>query len=102
MSGIRDEGLLDSALAQPRQTFNGHDLYALPEEKAGRYAFGIIRNHPFIDGNKRTGAACIGICLRINGFRFKPRHDDFQQTIIAVADGNMGFEQLVSWIQSNL
>lgn len=60
--GVRDEGMLDSALAQPFQTFGGQELYATVAEKAARYAFGIISDHPFVDGNKRTATAVFGLC----------------------------------------
>ncbi len=53
--GLRDEGLLDSALAAPFQSFSGESAYHSPQAKAARLGFGIIRNHPFVDGNKRTG-----------------------------------------------
>ncbi len=102
MSGLRDEGLFDAATEQPRQTFDGIDLYSTAEEKAARYAYGIVNNHPFADGNKRTGAACIGMFLRLNGFRFKPRSMELYDTIIAVADGSMEYEELVAWIQAQL
>lgn len=65
MPGLRDPGLLDSALAQPFQTFGGVDLYPTLAQKAARYAWGIARNHPFADGNKRTAAACMAAYLRI-------------------------------------
>lgn len=97
--GIRDNGLLDSALKQPFASFNGKDLYPAIEEKAARYGYGIIKNHPFVDGNKRTGAAVIVIFLRANGIGFKPRAADFYTVIIDVAEGSATYEDLVSWIK---
>lgn len=102
ISGLRDAGLLDSALAQPQQTFDGQDIYQSPAEKAARYAYGIIQNHPFADGNKRTGAALLGVFLRANGIRFKPRLLDMQKAIIAVADGSMSYSELAEWVQAQL
>ena len=102
IDGVRDEGLLESALAQPMQTFGGVDLYPSLAEKAARYAYGIIKNHPFADGNKRTGAAVLAVFLRANGCRFKPRAKDFQATVLAVADGSMDFDGLVRWIGQQL
>ena len=96
LDGLRDEGLFDAALEQPRQTFDGKDLYPTVAEKAARYAYGIVRNHPFADGNKRTGTACMGMFLAINGFRFKPRHDKLLQVVLAVADGSMGYDELAA------
>ncbi|MBP3222416.1 MAG: type II toxin-antitoxin system death-on-curing family toxin [Actinomycetaceae bacterium] len=72
-AGVRDEGLLNSSCAQPAQSFDGYELYPTLAENAAQYAYGIINNHPFVDGNKRTGAAVLGTFLRLNGCRFKPR-----------------------------
>ena len=102
IEGLRDEGLLDSALAQPQQIFGGSELYPSLPEKAARYAFGIINNHPFADGNKRTGAAVLATFLRANGKRFKPRLLDMQVTIMSVADGSMDYDELVAWIEEQL
>lgn len=102
MPGVRDEGLLESALAQPFAAFGGQELYPSIPEKAARYGFGIIKNHPFADGNKRTGAALIFAFLRGNDYRFKPRTREFYDVIIAVADGTMGYDELVAWIEKQL
>ena len=102
LDGLRDEDLFDAAIEQPRQTFDGIDLYPTAAEKAARYTYDIVNNHPFADGNKRTGAACMGMFLRLNGIRFKPRHDDLLQTIYSVADGSMGYDELVAWIEQHL
>ena len=99
IDGLRDQGLLESAIAQPQQTFDGVELYPSLAEKAARYAYGIIKNHPFADGNKRTGAAMLAVLLWANGVRFKPRLTDMQETIIQIADGTLGYEELVAWIE---
>ena len=99
LPGVRDEGLLDSALAQPWQTFGGRDLYEGDVAKACRLCYGVIRDHPFTDGNKRTGAALLGASLRLCGHHFKLRHDDFLRAMLAVADGSMSYEQLVEWVE---
>ena len=65
--GLRDEGLLDSALAAPFQSFSGESAYPSPQAKAARLGFGIIRNHPFVDGNKRTGTHVMLVFLALNG-----------------------------------
>ena len=78
------------------------NLYPTKPRKAARYAFGIIKNHPFADGNKRTGTALMLTFLRGNGFRFKPRNTELYDTIIAVADGSMEYDELVAWIQAQL
>ena len=102
LDGVRDEGLLESALAQPFQTFGGEELYPGLAQKAARYAYGIASNHPFADGNKRTATAVMGVFLRMNGCRFKPRHDELLDTMVGVADGSVSFEQLTEWIESQI
>ena len=97
LRGLRDEGLLDSALAQPFQTFDGADLYPSAIEKACRYAFGIISDHAFLDGNKRTGAALLGTYLRMSGIDFRPDHTAYLEVILGVADGVMSYDSLVEW-----
>lgn len=100
LDGVRDEGILKSALGQPFQTFGDEHLYPDPIEKACRYAFGIISGHPFLDGNKRTGAALLGTCLRVSGIVFKPDHASFLETILGVADGSVGYDELVRWVRN--
>ncbi len=99
LDGLRDEGLLDSALMQPFQTFGGADLYPSAIEKACRYAFGIISDHPFLDGNKRTGAALLGAYLRNSGVEFKPDHAAFLKVMLGVADGSVDYGTLVEWVK---
>jgi death-on-curing protein len=101
LSGVGDEGLLDSALTQPFVTFDGIDLYPSVEEKAARYAFGIVKNHPFADANKRTGTACMVAFLKQNNLRFKPRHKDLEQIILDVASGAVSFDALVAFVRAN-
>lgn len=102
LDGLRDEELFDAAIEQPRQTFDGIDLHPTAAEKAARYAYGIVKNHPFADGNKRTGGACIGMFLGLNEIRFKPRHDELLQTVYALADGFLSYDKLVAWIEEQL
>ena len=99
---MRDEGLLASALAQPFQTFGGEELYPTAVQKAARYAYGIASNHPFVDGNKRTATAVMGAFLRMNGLRFKPRHDEFLATMLGVADGSVSFERFTEWLSNEI
>ena len=100
LDGLRDEGLLDSALMQPFQTFGGADLHPSAIEKACRYAFGIISDHPFLDGNKRTGAALFGTYLRMSGIDFRPDHAAYLKIILGVADGSVSYDELVEWTKS--
>lgn len=100
LDGVRDEGMLASALAQPFQTFDGEELYPSAVEKACRYAVGVISGHPFLDGNKRTGAALLGAYLRMCGVDFAPDHAAFLSAMLSVADGSMGYKELVNWVRS--
>ena len=100
VDGVRDEGLLESALAQPLQSFGGAELYPTDEAKACRYAYGIIKNHPFVDGNKRTATALMGASLRISGLAFRPRHDELLRAMLGVAEGSWDFDALVEWVHS--
>lgn len=102
LPGLRDEGLLESALAQPFQAFGGEELYPTFAEKAARYAYGIAKNHPFLDGNKRTATACMAAYLRLNGFGFKPMASELLTTMLGVADGTVSYEDLVGWVARNL
>ena len=100
IDGVRDEGLLESALAQPLQSFDGVELYPTDEANACRYAYGIIKNHPFVDGNKRTATALMGAYLRISGLAFQPRHDELLKAMLGVAEGSWDFDTLVEWVHS--
>ncbi len=102
LDGVRDEGLLESALAQPFQTFGGLELYPSIAQKAARYAYGIARNHPFADGNKRTATAVMGTFLRMNGCSFKPSHSELLATMLGVADGSISCEQLADWMEGQI
>ena len=102
VGGIRDEELLASALAQPFQSFDGIELYPTDEAKACRYAYGIIKDHPFVDGNKRTATALMGTYLMMSGFEFRPGHAELLKAMSGVADGSWGFEELVSWVQATV
>lgn len=98
LPGVRDEGLLESALAQPYQSAFGQDLYPTIEAKAARLCYGIAKNHPFLDGNKRAACACMGAYLRLNGRRFKPEAADLLRVMLSVAAGTTGFDELAAWV----
>ncbi len=97
--GIRDEALLDSAISNPFQTFDGIDLYPSVEEKAARLAYGLIRNHPMIDGNKRIGAHSMLVFLEINGIHTVYSQRELYEIILEVAEGKAGSEELIEWIK---
>ena len=99
--GIRDGGLLDSALDRPlnRLAYEPHSTLA---QLAASYGFGLARNHPFVDGNKRAAFLAMGIFLAINGVNFRPQQDDATQTILSLAAGDLSEADLAEWIGANL
>ena len=102
IAGIRDEGLLDSAINAPFQSFDGEDFYPTLLEKASRLCYGIISNHPFLDGNKRTGTHVMLVFLNINGVYLNYDDIDLINIILSVASGNMTENQLLLWIQNHI
>lgn len=100
--GVRDEGLLDSAVNTPFQTFSGQDLYPTVLEKAVRLDFGLIRNHPFIDGNKRIGTHAMLVFLNLNSITLSYEDDELISTILSVASGEMDADGLLKWIQQHI
>jgi death on curing protein len=99
--GIRDIGLLESAIAQPRMTFGGEDLYLSLLEKAAALGFSIIMNHPFVDGNKRTGHAAMETLLVLNGLEINASVDEQERVVLAIASGELGREAFVEWLQQH-
>jgi death-on-curing protein len=98
-AGLRDEGLLESALDRPRNRW----AYEQAElaELAAAYAFGIARNHPFVDGNKRTSLLALYTFLGVNGIDFVVAEADAAAMILALAAGEVSEESLVRWIRDN-
>ena len=100
--GIRDEGLLDSSINTPFQTFSGQDLYPTVLEKAVRLGFGLIRNHPFIDGNKRIGTHAMLVFLNLNSITLSYEDDELISTIMSVASDKLDADGLLKWIQQHI
>ena len=100
--GIRDLGALESAVAQPRMTFNGEELYRTIVEKASALGFSLIQNHPFVDGNKRAGHAAMEIFLMLNGFEISASVDEQVEVILGVASGKMSREVFTNWLQTRI
>ena len=98
--GVRDIGRLESSLAQPRMTFDGVELYPTLVEKAATLGFSIIQNHPFLDGNKRTGHAAMEIFLFLNGFEIRSSTDEQEKVVLQVASGKMSREEFSGWVNS--
>jgi death-on-curing protein len=99
--GLRDPGLLKSAVGRPFQTFGGEDLYPSIFEKAAALGESLIINHPFIDGNKRTGAVAMVALLEENGLMLSVDQEDFYDFVISISTGEKKFKQIVEWLQQN-
>lgn len=100
--GLREEGLLDSAVNTPMQTFAGQELYPTVLEKAARLGYGLICNHPFLDGNKRIGTHAMLVFLEINGITLSYEDTDLIDTILRVASGEMDSEELLEWLKAHV
>lgn len=96
--GVRDEGLLESALATPFQTFDGEPVYPSVQSKAAQLGFGLIRNHPFVDGNKRIGAHVMLVFLELNGIELHYNQQELIDIILSVASGETDRQGLLQWI----
>lgn len=99
--GLRDEGMLDSALNTPFQTFSGEDVYPSLRQKAARLCFGLVKNHPFVDGNKRIGAHVMLVFLALNGVELQHSQTELSDIILQLAAGEIDAERLLHWILSH-
>ena len=102
MDGLRDEGLLESAINTPLQTFGGQELYPSVLEKAARLGYGLIHNHPFLDGNKRIGTHAMLVFLDINNIVLSYADDDLIAAILRVASGDMDESELLEWLKAHI
>lgn len=96
--GVRDMGLLESALEAPFQTFGGKDLYPALIQKAARLGHSLISNHPFVDGNKRIGIHTMLVFLAANGVEIACTQKELIDVGLALADGTMNAEKLLIWL----
>ena len=98
-SGIRDAGLLESALARPanRAAYGDPDI----AELAALYAIALARNHPFVDGNKRTAYVALELCLRLNGLRFAVSDAEAAVVMLQLAAGEISDEEFTTWVRQN-
>ena len=96
--GIRDMGLLESAMYAPFQTFGGEALYPSVQAKAAKLGLGIVGNHPFLDGNKRTGAHVMLIFLALNGIELEYTQEELIDVIMSAARGETDSSGLLKWI----
>jgi len=100
--GIRDRGILESAIGRPFQTFDGNDLYPNPIDKAAAIFESIISNHPFVDGNKRTGYVLMRLILKDNKLDINVGQDEKYEFVIKAAKGELTFDSIKNWIEKNL
>jgi death-on-curing protein len=100
--GIHNLGALESAIAQPRMTFGGSDLYPTIADKAAVLGFALITSHPFVDGNKRIGHAAMETFLVLNGYEIDASVDEQEQVILAVAAGTMKREAFTGWLMVHI
>ena len=99
--GVRDEGLLESAVEGAFATFDGVEIYPSKEEKAAKLGFSLISNHAFVDGNKRIGVYVMISFLELNGIHMDPSDEDVIALGLGVADGSMSQEDVQKWISDH-
>ena len=97
--GIRDISALESALSRPFQTFDNQDLYPTPIEKAASLIESVLSNHPFIDGNKRTGYILMRLFLLSNGIDINASQEEKYNFVISIASGDKKYEDIFAWLQ---
>lgn len=99
--GVRDEGLLESALEVAFSGFGGEEFYPTKEEKGARLGYNLISNHAFVDGNKRIGMYVMLTFLEVNGIRMDCTNDEVSTVGLAVAAGDMDYDQLLDWVRNH-
>lgn len=97
-AGIRDKSLIESAVNAPFQTFDNMELYPTVEEKAAHLFYGLVKNHGFIDGNKRVAVHAMFIYLSLNYIFFDYTVDEMEKLVIGLADGSLNADDVVEWI----
>lgn len=101
-AGVRDLGSLESAIAQPMMTFGGEDLYPALVDKAAALGFSLVMNHPFVDGNKRTGHAAMETFLVMNDLEIFAPVDEQEFVILSLAAGSLDREEFTTWLESRV
>jgi death-on-curing protein len=98
--GIRDLGLLSSAVSRPQAMFNGNELYPDIHTKAAALLESLINNHPFVDGNKRTGITAAAMFLQFNDYSLRASNQEVELFVLSVASGEQTFESIAEWLKS--
>jgi death on curing protein len=101
-TSIRDIGLLESALAQPLMSFGGEDLYPTLVEKASALCFSLVKNHPFVDGNKRVGHAVMETFFILNGYEINASVPEQEEVILNLAAGELNRDDFSDWIRGHI
>lgn len=99
--GVKDHKTLDSCLNQPKQQFSGQELYPDLWTKAAAYAYLLCKNHPFIDGNKRTAAIATNTFLALNGYRLSPASGEIERIFLDITQGKLKIADIANWIKNN-
>lgn len=99
--GIRDIGLVESAIARPQSGFGGEYLYKNIFDMAASLLQSLLKNHPFVDGNKRTALFSTGIFLKINGYKLTNKHEEEVEFAVKVDNKNLSLEEISAWLKEN-
>lgn len=96
--GVRDYGLLESAVESPFQSFDGEELYPTIQAKAARLGYGLIKNHCMVDGNKRIGTHAMLVFLAVNGIELSYTQKELYEVILSIASDDLVYEDLLHWV----
>ena len=96
--GVRDIGLLESAIESPFQAFAGKELYPTIQAKGTRLGYGLIKNHCMLDGNKRIGTHAMLVFFALNGIELRYTQKELYEMVLAVADGTLEYEAMLRWV----
>ncbi|HID55731.1 TPA: type II toxin-antitoxin system death-on-curing family toxin [Candidatus Poribacteria bacterium] len=99
--GLRDWGLLDSAVNRPRAAFEGKDLYPDLFTKAAALGHSLALNHPFVDGNKRTAWEAMHTFIEENGYSLQAEHEEIVELMLRIEDKSLGVEQIAEWLKNH-
>ena len=99
--GLRDRGLLESAVYSAETSFGGQEIYPTIEEKAARLMFALVSNHPFVDGNKRIGVLVMLVTLRLNGIALRYTQSDLIKLGLSAASGKLDYDAIYGWLTAH-